>query len=565
MASTLPNELLLQILKDTLPYDFESLALTFKHMYALASPLLARHNELRRKYRRFEWPQGDRHDSDNNMCVPELLLEIATDPIIARYIIHADLVYRRTLRVNFAEHPMPMDDAGRSAHYRNITPRAKLLALVNESHYIPLHRLSAEGWVDRIIADRCGPGPGYAVAFSLSLLPNLESLVLDKTWSALPERNFTGPETTRSGTENTGDDWERAVPDLLHLLITRANDVGGLETDQDCPLRKLRTLHPIQDYKTWPSEINLEAIVPFFALNSLQKVRMDRGVLGSVAWVKAEDDKFGTDDDWKQYWKTDEGAHERPLLNFQKTGKYVKLGPNLEVLDLRDSVVSDEAALPLVKYMHRSRVLKLEYNDMHYHGQGWNVNYFLQNVAEPVGQHLEHLAITARGLVQHQATLFWKDANRLKNLHRFRALTRLTLDSKLFVDSSADLKSPPTPVEDVAEHVTSLLDVAPRTLEMFVLHVSGTAEDRAVMEILFRDFAGRRGERLPDLAQAEVVVDGCDLLGWELKDWTEQYEIARFCMAKGIECTMVRCHVEAMKKCEDNGVAFKQRDYEDTR
>jgi hypothetical protein len=100
----------------------------------------------------------------------------------------------------------------------------------------------------------------------LSLLPNLESLVLDKTWSALPERNFTGPETTRSGTENTGDDWERAVPDLLHLFITHANDVGGLKTDQDCPLRKLRTLHPIQDYRTSPSEINLEAIVPFFAL-----------------------------------------------------------------------------------------------------------------------------------------------------------------------------------------------------------------------------------------------------------------------------------------------------------
>ena len=95
---------------------------------------------------------------------------------------------------------------------------------------------------------------------------------------------------------------------------------------------------------------------------------MDRGILGSVAWVKAEDDKFGTDDDWKQYWKTDEGAHERPLLNFQKTGKYVKLGPNLEVLDLRDSVVSDEAAVPLVKYMHRLRVLKLEYNDMQNHG-----------------------------------------------------------------------------------------------------------------------------------------------------------------------------------------------------
>jgi hypothetical protein len=163
MASTLPNEILLHILKDALPYDFESLALTSKHMYALASPLLARHNELRRKYRRFEQPHDERHDSVNNMCVPELLLEIATDPIIARYIIHADLGYRRTLRVNFAEHPMPMDDAGRSDHYRNITPRAKLLALVNESRHIPLHRLPAEGWVDRIIADRCGPGPGYAV------------------------------------------------------------------------------------------------------------------------------------------------------------------------------------------------------------------------------------------------------------------------------------------------------------------------------------------------------------------------------------------------------------------
>lgn len=59
--------------------------------------------------------------------------------------------------------------------------------------------------------------------------------------------------------------------------------------------------------------------------------------------------------------------------------------------------------------------------------------------------------------------------------------------------------------------------------------------------------------------RAEVVVQGYNVLGCELEDWTEQYAIIRFCMANGIKFSMFKCHAKAFKKCEDSGFVFKRR------
>lgn len=166
MASNFPNEILIQILKDSLPYDFESLALTSKHMYDLAGPLLSRHNELRRKYRRFRFdaPFGYSQVPLGIVCVPELLLDIAADPIIAQYIVHAYLGTR--IRVYEAGCLFSRFHDNRiSRRLEDPDEMARLLSLINDSRHLSVLGLLSEDWAGLIVADenQYGTEPDFAV------------------------------------------------------------------------------------------------------------------------------------------------------------------------------------------------------------------------------------------------------------------------------------------------------------------------------------------------------------------------------------------------------------------
>lgn len=59
------------------------------------------------------------------------------------------------------------------------------------------------------------------------------------------------------------DEDQKGVAALTCLLVTRANDVAGIEGDQ--PLRRLRTLHPTKNVDS-QSGMELDPIAPFLAL-----------------------------------------------------------------------------------------------------------------------------------------------------------------------------------------------------------------------------------------------------------------------------------------------------------
>lgn len=160
MASfiTLANELQLIILQHTLPYDFESLALTCKHLYAVSAPLLPKHNSLRRRYRHFRF--GDVHhatradgqtevprDAESIRTVPELLQNIAADPVIAHYIIHADLGDREFTEI-IAEWDVHMRPLGQEVEV------ARLRELIRGSEHLAMVGADPDVWFDRIMADR---------------------------------------------------------------------------------------------------------------------------------------------------------------------------------------------------------------------------------------------------------------------------------------------------------------------------------------------------------------------------------------------------------------------------
>lgn len=158
------------ILESTGTYDIENWALSCKQLYHTVTPLLAQHNDRRKKYRSFKF------GPETVESVPELLIEIAAAPVIASYIVHADLGGRRLLC-----------GEDLSAKFSQSALNA-LTALVHRSKH--LMALSSDpqlatNWLTKIMQDDVGAFDepvDFSIAFLLTLLINVESLLLPREW-----------------------------------------------------------------------------------------------------------------------------------------------------------------------------------------------------------------------------------------------------------------------------------------------------------------------------------------------------------------------------------------------
>ncbi|CAG9955330.1 unnamed protein product [Clonostachys rosea f. rosea IK726] len=510
---SLPGELQLMIMERALPYDLESLALTCKQLHAVALPLLPGHNALRQKYRRFHltdsYNQPEKEDITET--VTELLLDIAANPFVAHYIVHGDFG-DRVCTDGIRQSPTSYRGA---VLQRLEKEQDNLKALVQNSRHLAMLGLDTSVWFDNIVADRDEYDElvDYPLAFLLSLLPNLESLTLPKEWR--PSSVFSLP-----------DDWEpvndiqKGVQDLVNLLVIRANDTEKVVGDQ--PLRKLHSLHPTKNVDT-QFGTDIVTIAPFLALDSLREVHHDSGVCNQVGYLLTKNRK---------------GVSSMSVLDFQAQGKYQVLGRNLETAVFQDVVISDEACGALFRHMHKLKVLHVEYNMKDEIGYDWEPEKFLSSLMS-LGKNLQSLSLLANNLGPDHGRIFLPEGD-LMGLHGFEVLTYLKLDTKLFIHSRAvvdNLAAEPTDEDDI--ETPSLINIAPRKLRTFVLHVPATQEDYVVMECLFVDLGERRKE-LPDLKTIKVVIEKQDVWGDDLEDWNEHAEkIKAFCEEKDITVSML--------------------------
>lgn len=156
--STLSFELLRCIVDCCGPYDFESLALTCKGLHAACSPLFSRHNSLRRHYRRFRFVNADdrkldpsKLTKDDVWTIPELLSNIAANPIIAEYIVDGDFEDRLSLESVRDGSQGDMRAVIRRMEQQDEVDR--LRGLVKQSKYLAQLNCDTDAWFDRILAD----------------------------------------------------------------------------------------------------------------------------------------------------------------------------------------------------------------------------------------------------------------------------------------------------------------------------------------------------------------------------------------------------------------------------
>lgn len=169
----LPNELLTLIVSHAIPEGFESLCLACSRLFTLCKPLIKQHKALRSQFRNFNFYEKIADPSFTIRTSFELLARIAEEPVVARYIQHAD--FSMDLRLPVGDRLWLMEDNG----YRPDTVRHLFVS----SRY-----LLGTDWQDYFTKyERDLEDNRYcqtAAAFVLTLLPNVKSLVLPQSWES---------------------------------------------------------------------------------------------------------------------------------------------------------------------------------------------------------------------------------------------------------------------------------------------------------------------------------------------------------------------------------------------
>ena len=106
----LPDELLAPIVSYAIPEGFEGLCLACRRLHTICEPLIKQHNVLRSHFRNFNYYGKVADPSFTIRTSFELIARIAEEPVVARYIQHAD--FKMDLRLPVGGRLWLMEDSG---------------------------------------------------------------------------------------------------------------------------------------------------------------------------------------------------------------------------------------------------------------------------------------------------------------------------------------------------------------------------------------------------------------------------------------------------------------------
>ena len=167
----LPTELLAQIIPHVIPEGLESLALTCRIIYELCAPFFERHNHLRSEFRRFKYREASADPLSSPIRTAfDLIVRIAIEPIVSRYIVDAD----------FNRDSFP--PRARPSQFVTNNQRDALATLLADSPYLPQACLDCEEFYT-LIGEGLKHYSQNAAVFILTLLPNVKTLRLPRLWT----------------------------------------------------------------------------------------------------------------------------------------------------------------------------------------------------------------------------------------------------------------------------------------------------------------------------------------------------------------------------------------------
>lgn len=489
---TLPNEILQRIISLVGPETFEEIVLVCKRLYHASSPFLKEHNVMRKRFRHFRFSSRDDssldsvsseqdaaeakapdEDEDGEQdsivihSVLELLQYIARHPVVARYMISADLSHdalgETVYDAQEAEKPLIVGDT------------AGILRLLQASPYLNKRGYDPSAWLEAMEQTM----DGHADVFLLTLLPNVEELVIS---GRMADSSYYVRE------DQDGQDGKAASPILqCRSVLEDIVDDANQNPQSDAALSRLRVVEnnclEDDDYDT---KNDLTAVSSLLAIRSVCRF------YGS-SFVAMEDGYTGI------------GFHPR----------YKRLSPNLEQVVLECSILGALSASKLFSRIDNLKVFRLSWT-VKYHGCGfnWDTGAMLHSLQQAAGDTLEELSIHDKGGTNMKGTV-------PVTMTAFSCLRVFESDFEFFCDEPFDRARQPEELEDDAEpgniynegedmpngKVAPFVDFFPETIERIFFSVSSWHDvDQQHVAHLFDRMHEERATKLPRLKDISFVI-----------------------------------------------------------
>ncbi|CAI7654844.1 unnamed protein product [Penicillium glandicola] len=350
---SLPLELLVQIVEETIPADFEATAVSCKTLFAASAPFRAQYATRRKRFRNFTFSRrlngnlegGEKSDSDEYwdeitqetgiriMNTRELLEHIALDYSLAQYIQSIDL----------REHGDVEEDEEVSSSLEAEVPET-LKNLVLTSPFIEAFGGEPDDWIGQIQWSEI-----YADVFLLTLLPQVRKMGLHPRWDELD------PSNTRNTLIN------KCLWPVLKMITQRANCAKKFP---NAPLSMLSVVEPSRDVG-YEERSPLTPFIPFMAINSVSEVSLRSCIFNDDGYTGIEFD---------------------PLVECYST--------NLRKLILDSCVAGPEELSQLLSRIPNLEIFEFSH-ETKWHGCGhnWNVGAFLDTVQNVCAKKLKKLSV----------------------------------------------------------------------------------------------------------------------------------------------------------------------------
>lgn len=456
MALTrLSTELLENIITHALPEGFESLALTCRKIYAVCTGFINRHNTLRSHFHSFTYYEKMTDPSFSIRTAFDLITRIAIEPIVARYVRHADL---------------KVDSFFMRGRPREFNPDVHcgdaVVRLLADSPYLDQAGLDWQEYYAEIDKDlHAARYSQHAAAFLLTLLPNVETLTLPYGWKPLSTTDRLIDAVVRKAKQSHHLPFD--TPSLAQT--TRFEPSVALESQEGFDL-------------AWAS--------PFLALPHMRFFHGPSCVV------------------------VDDGGHKS--IYGSKDPYRGGFGETLEAVHLVSCCIDDVGIADFLKHTTRLRTLWYSHstkgNGGPYDGD-WDICKFVTAIEREAGSHLEELSVSIRELRGSIApgTVSTRGFQRLRKLEFPLDIAICNITSAAAY-RAATMPNEPLVVEDGSTDHHELNDgdpfmgdLVPASVSLLSVISCGTDDHARALDVMFRHFAARKESTLPALEEIHLT------------------------------------------------------------
>jgi hypothetical protein len=460
----LPLELLCQIVEETIPADFEAIALSCKTLFAVSTPFRAQYATRRKRFRNFKfsrklnqnlegaknsqsaeyWDGITQETGIRIMTTRELLEHIALDHSVAQYIQSIDL-----------RGPEDEEEEEEVSTSLEAEVPETLKNLVLSSPFIEAFGGNPVDWIRQIRSSAI-----YADVFLLTLLPQLRKVSLHPRWDELDPLD----------THNTLTH-ERLWP-VLKQITHQANHA---EEFPNAPLSMLSVVQPSRDIG-YEERSPLTPFVPFLAINSVSEVSLTSCIFYDDGYT---------------------GIKFDPLVESYST--------NLRKLTLESCIAGAEELSQLLSRIPNLEIFEFSH-ETKWHGCGhnWNIGAFLDTVQNVCAKTLKELSVT----ISYQ---YGNIGATLVDMTRFQKLVVLELDIDMLCSAAYDSSMRHLDWDELESVDSSawprLIDMLPATIERLNLCLNTFSDDHLeCITHLIEGLPDSRATKLPHLDALSISV-----------------------------------------------------------